>query len=140
MCLPNGLVRHRSNIAIALMAPMTGTLPMHGIRPGPQIMAARPQLVWGMASMLLVINLPSLSLNLCRAAATKPARVETTSDRSPMHKVIIAACTVTVALGAIFMVHARQTTAAEQRAADMPSIQYLTLIAKEMPQQSFPAF
>jgi hypothetical protein len=56
-----------------------------------------------------------------------------------MHKVIIATVTVLVAGTAIFMFHARQTTASEHVSAAMPSIHLLTVSAAEMPQQSFPA-
>ena len=59
-----------------------------------------------------------------------------------MHKVIIATVTVLLAGAAIFMIHARQTTASERASAGMPmpSIHLLTVSAAEMPQQSFPAF
>jgi hypothetical protein len=57
-----------------------------------------------------------------------------------MHKVIIATVTVLLTGAAIFMVHARQTTASEGTSAAMPSIHLLTVSAAEMPQQSFPAF
>ncbi len=51
--------------ANALMALMIGALMMQGIRPGPQVMAEQPALVWGLIAsmwtgnlMLLIINLP----------------------------------------------------------------------------------
>ena len=53
----------------ALMALMIGALMMHGIQPGPQIMAEQPKLVWGLIAsmwvgnlMLLVINLPLIGV------------------------------------------------------------------------------
>jgi putative tricarboxylic transport membrane protein len=53
----------------AVMALMVGAMMIHGIAPGPQIMARQPQLFWGMAAsmwignlMLLVINLPLIGL------------------------------------------------------------------------------
>lgn len=53
----------------AVMALMIGALMIHGIQPGPQIMAERPALFWGMIAsmwignlMLLVINLPLIGM------------------------------------------------------------------------------
>ncbi|HEY0566932.1 MAG TPA: tripartite tricarboxylate transporter permease [Xanthobacteraceae bacterium] len=49
----------------AVMALMVGAMTIHGIVPGPQVMAKQPQLFWGMIAsmwlgnlMLIVINLP----------------------------------------------------------------------------------
>ena len=53
----------------AVMALMVGALTIHGIQPGPQIMAKQPELFWGLIAsmwignaMLLVINLPLVGL------------------------------------------------------------------------------
>ena len=53
----------------AVMALMIGALTIHGIQPGPQIMAERPQLFWGMVAsmwignlMLVIINLPLIGI------------------------------------------------------------------------------
>jgi len=53
----------------AVMALMIGALMIHGIQPGPQIMAERPQLFWGMVAsmwignlMLVIINLPLIGM------------------------------------------------------------------------------
>src|SRR5688572_23394051 len=53
----------------AVMALMVGAMTIHGIIPGPQIMAKQPNLFWGMIAsmwignlMLLVINLPLIGL------------------------------------------------------------------------------
>jgi TctA family transporter len=53
----------------AVMALMIGALMIHGIQPGPQIMAERPTMFWGMIAsmwignaMLLVINLPLIGI------------------------------------------------------------------------------
>src|SRR3979409_999763 len=53
----------------AVMALMIGALTIHGIQPGPQIMAERPQLFWGMVAsmwignlMLVIINLPLIGM------------------------------------------------------------------------------
>jgi putative tricarboxylic transport membrane protein len=53
----------------AVMALMVGAMTIHGIVPGPQIMAKQPQLFWGMIAsmwignlMLLIINLPLIGL------------------------------------------------------------------------------
>jgi TctA family transporter len=53
----------------AVMALMIGALMIHGIQPGPQIMAERPTMFWGMVAsmwlgnaMLLVINLPLIGM------------------------------------------------------------------------------
>lgn len=52
-----------------VMALMLGALMIHGIQPGPMVMAERPELVWGLIAsmwignlMLLVINLPMVGL------------------------------------------------------------------------------
>ncbi|MFL5047513.1 MAG: tripartite tricarboxylate transporter permease [Xanthobacteraceae bacterium] len=53
----------------AVMALMIGALMIHGIQPGPQIMAERPNLFWGMIAsmwignlMLVIINLPLIGM------------------------------------------------------------------------------
>jgi len=53
----------------AVMALMIGALMIHGIQPGPQIMAERPTLFWGMIAsmwignlMLVIINLPLIGM------------------------------------------------------------------------------
>jgi len=53
----------------AVMALMIGALMIHGIQPGPQIMAERPNLFWGMVAsmwignlMLVIINLPLIGM------------------------------------------------------------------------------
>src|SRR6476661_6455431 len=53
----------------AVMALMVGAMTIHGIVPGPQVMAKQPQLFWGVIAsmwignvMLLVINLPLVGL------------------------------------------------------------------------------
>jgi putative tricarboxylic transport membrane protein len=53
----------------AVMALMVGAMTIHGIVPGPQIMAKQPNLFWGMIAsmwignlMLLIINLPLIGL------------------------------------------------------------------------------
>jgi TctA family transporter len=53
----------------AVMALMIGALTIHGIQPGPQIMAERPHVFWGMIAsmwignlMLVVINLPLIGM------------------------------------------------------------------------------
>lgn len=53
----------------AVMALMIGALIIHGIQPGPQVMAEQPTLFWGLIAsmwlgnlMLLVINLPMVGL------------------------------------------------------------------------------
>ena len=55
--------------ASASMALMLGTMIMHGITPGPQVMTARPDLFWGLIAsmwigngMLLVLNLPLIGI------------------------------------------------------------------------------
>jgi TctA family transporter len=53
----------------AVMALMIGALMIHGIQPGPQIMAERPTMFWGMVAsmwignaMLVIINLPLIGM------------------------------------------------------------------------------
>ena len=53
----------------AVMALMIGALTIHGIQPGPQIMAERPNVFWGMIAsmwignlMLVIINLPLIGM------------------------------------------------------------------------------
>jgi putative tricarboxylic transport membrane protein len=53
----------------AVMALMIGALTIHGIQPGPQIMAERPGMFWGMIAsmwignlMLVIINLPLIGM------------------------------------------------------------------------------
>jgi TctA family transporter len=53
----------------AVMALMIGALTIHGIQPGPQIMAERPLMFWGMIAsmwignlMLVIINLPLIGI------------------------------------------------------------------------------
>ncbi|MGE0718162.1 MAG: tripartite tricarboxylate transporter permease [Alphaproteobacteria bacterium] len=53
----------------ALMALMVGALIMHGIQPGPQVLASQPTLFWGLIAsmwignlMLLIINLPLIGI------------------------------------------------------------------------------
>ena len=53
----------------AVMAVMAGALTIQGIRPGPQVMSANPDLVWGLIAsmwignlMLVVINLPLIGI------------------------------------------------------------------------------
>ncbi|HSF22119.1 MAG TPA: tripartite tricarboxylate transporter permease [Burkholderiales bacterium] len=53
----------------AVMALMVGAMTIHGIIPGPQVIAKRPDLFWGMVAsmwignlMLLIINLPLIGL------------------------------------------------------------------------------
>ena len=53
----------------AVMALMIGAMTIHGIQPGPQVMAERPETFWGMVAsmwignlMLVVINLPLIGI------------------------------------------------------------------------------
>jgi len=53
----------------AVMALMVGAMIIHGIQPGPQVMAERPELFWGMIAsmwignvMLVILNLPMIGL------------------------------------------------------------------------------
>src|ERR1700740_2728484 len=53
----------------AVMALMVGAMTLHGIVPGPQIMAKQPELFWGMIAsmwignlMLIIINLPLIGI------------------------------------------------------------------------------
>ena len=64
----------------AVMALMVGAMTIHGIIPGPQIMAKQPNLFWGMIAsmwignlMLLVINLPLIGR--CRKIMGSPLEI-----------------------------------------------------------------
>jgi Uncharacterized protein conserved in bacteria len=48
----------------AIMALMIGAMTIHGITPGPQIMAKQPELFWGMIASMLVGNVILVILNL----------------------------------------------------------------------------
>jgi putative tricarboxylic transport membrane protein len=48
----------------AVMALMVGGLMMHGIQPGPQVMAERPGLFWGLIASMWIGNLMLVVLNL----------------------------------------------------------------------------
>jgi TctA family transporter len=48
----------------AVMALMIGGLMMHGIQPGPQVMAERPGLFWGLIASMWIGNLMLIVLNL----------------------------------------------------------------------------
>ena len=48
----------------AVMALMAGAMTIQGIQPGPQVMSARPDLVWGMIISMLLGNLMLLVINL----------------------------------------------------------------------------
>jgi putative tricarboxylic transport membrane protein len=48
----------------AVMALMVGGLMMHGIQPGPQVMAERPGLFWGLIASMWIGNLMLIILNL----------------------------------------------------------------------------
>nr|AAS83104.1 putative transferase protein-like protein [Azospirillum brasilense] len=48
----------------AIMALMIGAMTIHGITPGPQIMAKQPELFWGMIASMLIGNVILVILNL----------------------------------------------------------------------------
>lgn len=48
----------------AIMALMIGAMTIHGITPGPQIMAKQPDLFWGMIASMLIGNMILVILNL----------------------------------------------------------------------------
>ncbi|MEI7969654.1 MAG: tripartite tricarboxylate transporter permease [Betaproteobacteria bacterium] len=48
----------------AVMALMIGAMTLHGIQPGPQVMARQPELFWGMIASMWVGNLMLVILNL----------------------------------------------------------------------------
>jgi TctA family transporter len=48
----------------AIMALMIGAMTIHGIVPGPQVMAQRPQLFWGLVASMWIGNLFLVVLNL----------------------------------------------------------------------------
>lgn len=57
-----------------------------------------------------------------------------------MHKVIILATAFALVGVTVSTMNARRTVASEQNQTSMPSIEKLMADAKDMPQQSFPAF